>query len=1136
MAINSNTDFITVLKQFATEVTGKFSLASMRFNPEDQLKSPMSNLLGEVGKLLHLDINSVTEIQEKELSGRPDFGVTVKSLLVGHIELKAPEKSIEPSKFKGNDKQQWEKFKNLPNLIYTNGSSWILYRTGERVGKAVKFSGDISSDGADAITSQNADALLSMLRDFLSWEPTVPSNPKALAEILAPICRLLRTDVLTALEDPKSNLSTLAQDWRIYFFPDADDKQFADAYAQTLTYALLLAKFSGAVDLSLTQAVKTIRKGHNLLADTLKILGDEAAREQIDVSVSLLERLISAIDISAMIRREDEDPWLYFYEDFLAQYDPKMRKERGVYYTPIPVIQTQVRLVAELLAEHFDAEFSFVDENVVTLDPACGTGTYILTAVKHGLDQIAEARGAGMRVSAATTAAANIHAFEILVGPYAVAHLRLTQQILSEGGTLPDNGVHVYLTDTLESPYAELAGHLPFSYKSFGEEHKRVQSIKQNTPILVCIGNPPYARQQIDDKDQGIEKRKGGWVRFKDNRQEGIKSSQPIEKETTRKDFDESLKSFQAIEEKPILQDFLDPLTQAGQGVHAKNLYNDYVYFWRWALWKVFEANEDSKAGIVSFITASSYLRGPGFMGMRKVMRQTFDDMWIVDLEGDNLGARKTENVFAIQTPVAIAIGVRYGQPKPETPAKVHYTRIDGTEKEKLAKLANITSFHSLEWRDCPTEWTDLFLPIGYTDYEKWAKLTDLFPWQENGVQFKRKWVIGESTSVLKERWKELINNQSLPEKKKLFKETDARQIGKQYPLLEDRGYLLLSIAYITSDILPIEPIRYAYRSFDRQWALLDNRLCDRPRPNLIKSYGDRQIYITCLLTNVLGKGASAVVTALVPDLDHFRGSFGGKHVIPLWRDKAGSEANITNGVLEVLNTTIKREVSPEDFFAYCYALLATPRYVKEFWNELETPSPRIPITKNVDLFVRVVAIGRKLIWLHTYGERFVPTGKKAGKIPTGTARCKIGTPTTEKEYPDQFAYDVGNQELKVGGGLFSSVRQEVWEFSISGLDVVKSWLAYRMKSGAGKKSSPLDDIRPQTWQFDNELLDLLWVLDATIDLYPELSNLFDEVIQSQLFLASDFPKPTDIERSAASNVQGQLPLLELEEEIEEED
>ena len=1105
MTVNSNTNFIKALQRFATEVTSKFSLSSISFNPEDQLKAPIDNLLKEVGSLLQLEINSVTEIQERELSGRPDFGVTVRSLLAGHIELKAPNKSIEPMGFKGNDKKQWEKFKNLPNLIYTNGNDWILYRTGEQVGKVIKFSGDITSDGAEAITDQNADALLDMLRDFLLWEPIVPSNPKALAKMLAPICRLLRTDVLTALEDSQSNLSNLAQDWRIYFFPDADDNQFADAYAQTLTYALLLAKFSGAVDLSLPQAVKTIRKGHNLLADTLKILGDEAAREQIDVSVSLLERSISAIDISALIRREDEDPWLYFYEDFLAQYDPKMRKERGVYYTPIPVIQTQVRLVSELLAKHFDAEFSFVDENVVTLDPACGTGTYILTAVKHGLDQITAARGAGMRVSAATTAAANIHAFEILVGPYAVAHLRLTQQILSEGGTLADNGVHVYLTDTLESPYAELAGHLPLSYRSFGEEHKRVQSIKQNTPILVCIGNPPYYRQQKKKEAQRIEKKKGGWVRFGDNHQEVDK-------------------------QKPILQDFIDPLKQAGQIVHAKNLYNDYVYFWRWALWKVFEANETSKAGIVSFITASSYLRGPGFIGMRKVMRQTFDEMWIIDLEGDNLGARKTENVFNIQNPVAIAIGVRYGQPQPETPAKVHYTKIDGTEEEKLTKLANISSFQSLEWRDCTTDWTDLFLPIWDSDYEKWAKLTDLFPWQENGVQFKRKWVISESIAVLQERWKELINNQ--PEKQKLFKETEARQITKQYPLLEDQGYLLPPIINLTSDTLPIEPIRYSYRSFDRQWALLDNRVCDRPRPDLIRAYGEKQIYMTSLLTKVLGNGASVVASAEIPDTDYFCGR-GGKDIIPLWKNKAGTEANITNGVLEIASVTIKQKVSPEDFFAYCYAILATPRYVKEFWNELERPSPRVPITKDADLFLRVVAMGRKLIWLHTYGKRFVPTGKKVGKIPTGTARCKIGTPTTEKDYPEKFDYDIGTQELKVGGGVFSNIRQEVWEFSISGLEVVKSWLAYRKKKGAGQKSSPLDYIRPQTWQFDNELLDLLWVLDATIDLYPELSNLFDEIIQSQLFLASDFPQPTDIERSAASAVQEKLPLFESEEENE---
>jgi len=1108
--------FVLVLQQFAAEVTEKF-LLPIFFNPEDQLKAPIETLLKSCGSLLNLDVSVVTEVQERLLSGRPDVGVAVKSLLSGHIELKAPGKGADPNKLKGADKQQWEKFKNLPNLIYTDGNDWTLYRTGEKVGRTVKLSGDITADGANAVAAPNATALLTILRDFLQWQPIVPSTPKALAEMLAPICRLLRTDVLTALEDAESNLSTLAQDWRDSLFPDADNKQFADAYAQTLTYALLLARFSGANDLALPQAVKTIRTGHRLLSDALKILGIDEAREQIEVPVSILERVIAAVDITALLQRGNEDPWLYFYEDFLAKYDPKMRKDRGVYYTPIPVIQTQVRLVAELLAEHFDAEFSFVDPNVITLDPACGTGTYILTAIKHGLDQISNARGAGMRVSAASTAAANVHAFEILVGPYAVAHLRLTQQILSEGGTLPKDGVHVYLTDTLESPYAEAPGRLSLQLKALGEEHKRARKIKQDTPVLVCIGNPPYDRQQIEAGDRGVESRKGGWVRFGDNQQEADENEQ-------------------LISEQAILQDFLEPLRQAGQMVHAKNLYNDYVYFWRWALWKVFEANEENRGGIVSFITASSYLRGPGFAGMRQVMRQTFDELWIIDLEGDNLGARKTDNVFAIQSPVAIAIGVRYGEPQTTTPAQVHFTRVDGKEKEKLATLATINAFADLQWKNCPTGWIDLFLPISDKNYWNWAKITDLFPWQENGVQFKRKWTIGENVDVLQNRWRILIASRTSGEtQKKLFKEAD-KTISRQYPSLDDRGNLLPPIANLTSNVLPMQPIRYGYRSFDRQWALLDNRLCDRPRPNLLRSHGDQQIYMTSLLTSVLGEGSSAVITALIPDLDHFRGSFGAKHVIPLWRDAEATQPNITHGVLAAIGTALKHEVSLEDFFAYCYAILATPRYVKEFWNELETPGSRIPITKDADLFEKVVAVGRKLIWLHTYGERFVPTGKRVGRIPTGTARCRVGTPTTAADYPTKPAYDVGTQELRIGSGIFGNVRQEVWEFSISGLKVVQSWLAYRMKDGAGKKSSPLDNIRPQTWQFDNELLELLWVLDATVDLFPQLSSLFDEALKSQLFVASDFPQPTQAEKTNSMIALGNLPLFDVEEEVDEEE
>ncbi len=1099
-------DFQAILEKFAADLTATYALHAS-FNHEDQLKNPVATLLEDAGELQKLTVETVTEIHVDDLAGRPDIGVFVQSLIAGYVELKAPDKGADPDKLKGADQIQWKKFQNLPNLIYTNGSEWGLYRNGTRIGKTVRLSGDVTKDGKSAVEANDARALLELLRDFFHWEPIVPATPRALAELLAPICRLLREDVLTALQDPHSNLSALAVDWRKYLFSDADDRQFADAYAQTLTYALLLARFSGGDDLSLPQAVKTIRTGHRLLADTLKILGDEAAREAIAVPVSLLERVIAGIDVPTLTKKSKGDPWLYFYEDFLAVYDPQMRKERGVYYTPVPVIQTQVRLVAHLLAERFDADFSFVDPKVITLDPAAGTGTYVMAAIEHGLEQVAQVKGPGMRARYASAIAENMHAFELLVGPYAVAHLRLTQQILSEGGKVPDEGVHVYLTDTLESPHAQ-PPQLPLLYKPLGEEHQRAQKVKAETPVLVCIGNPPYNRQQREDESR--EKRKGGWIRFGDD---GTGADAP-------------------------LRSFLDPLTENNLGVHAKNLYNDYVYFWRWALWKVFESK--SGPGIVSFITASSYLRGPGFAGMRKVMRQTFDDVWIIDLEGDNLGARKTDNVFAIQTPVAIAVGVRYGAPQPETPANVYYTRLDGSQEEKLACLAAATGFQDFTWRTCLTGWLDLFLPGGEGAYWDWPLLTDVFPWQENGMQFKRTWPIGESRVVLEARWTELLK---LPEKERgiALKETGARQIARSYLALDDDNTMLPPIASLNPGAPPFQLARYAYRSFDRQWMLKDVRLCDRPRPTLQSAHSNKQVYLASLLTNVLGEGPAAVATDLIPDLDHFRGSFGAKHVIPLWRDAAATDANLTAGVLEVLRQTYGQPVAAEDVFAYCYALLATPDYVKRFWDELTIPGPRIPVTKNAALFEQAAALGRRLLWLHTYAERFAPPGHKPGKLPPGQARCKIGVSATPADYPEDFGYDYAAQELRVGKGVFEKVRPQVWEFSVSGLDVVKSWLGYRMRSRSGRSSSPLDAIRPQVWEFDEELLDLLWVLDHTVDLLPDVTAVFEAILANELFTANDFPQPTDTERRGPKGVNAEMPLFdftdfEIEDQLEDED
>lgn len=620
---------------------------------------PVQILLGTVAS----DVQARTEAQLGNLGVRPDIGVAVKSLLCGYVELKAPGKGARASRFTGADKKQWEKFKALPNLLYTDASEWALYRFGELQGGAVRF-GDIIAKGMDALDDEATAVLHRALINFLSWQPIAPDSSEALAKTLAPLCRLLRADVLVAVRNPDSSLAQLGREWRQYLFPDADDDQFADAYAQTLTYALLLARLNGEENLTTSTAADALDSGHGLLAQALRLLSQPPARQEIAVPVDLLERMIRAVDPTRL--RQRGDPWLYFYEDFLSIYDKKLRNSYGVYYTPVQVIGAQVRLVSELLQQKFGKALSYADEGVIFLDPAAGTAAYPLAAIEHALG-IAEGRfGEGIVAAKATDCARNFYAFEILVGPYAVAHLRLTKLISDRWGTLPPEGIHVFLTDTLESPHADPPKPSLFA-RVLTDEHKRAQQVKRHTRVLVCMGNPPYDREQEETGGDGTAAgRKGGWVRFIDKN---------VPNET------------------PILRDFIDPASASGAGIHLKNLYNDYVYFWRWALWKLFENPEANGPGIISFITASSYLRGPAFVGMRQKMREAFDELWIIDLEGDQHGARKSENVFAIQTPVAIAVGVRYGEPNPEVPATAHYSKISGKPRAKVRSSGFYRSF-----------------------------------------------------------------------------------------------------------------------------------------------------------------------------------------------------------------------------------------------------------------------------------------------------------------------------------------------------------------------------------------------------------------------------------------------------------
>src|SRR5208337_3175471 len=221
--------------------------------------------------------------------------------------------------------------------------------------------------------------------------------------------------------------------------------------------------------------------------------------------------------------------------------------------------------------------------------------------------------------------------------------------------------------------------------------------------------------------------------------------------------------------------------------------------------------------------------------------------------------------------------GIHYKTAHAETPAVCHYTRLIGSKDEKLAQLNHVQSFGDLDWRDCPSAWNEVFLPASNVAYGTWPKLTHLFPWQYSGVQFKRTWPIGETKELLERRWATLLKLNG-PEQQSAFKETTARTVTKSCKdFATDQK--LPTIAGLKPDTAPARIVRYGFRSFDRQWAIADDRVCDRPRRPLWKSCGEFQVFLTSLLTDVLGYGPAASVSSFVPDLHHFRGSFGGKDV-----------------------------------------------------------------------------------------------------------------------------------------------------------------------------------------------------------------------------------------------------------------
>ena len=945
-----------------------------------------------------------------------------------------------------------------------------------------------------------------------------------LADRMAKTARDLRAQIREAMKKEKGSgpFSKLMDEIRTQLVSDVNPASFADMCAQTLVYGLLSSRVTNPKDFGSSPIFSAVPVANPFLESLFEQVHDEAV--SLDLPGSGLPQLVADLretEVEAILDQigstaKGGDPVIHFYEEFLKKYDPKMRADAGAFYTPQPAVESIVRAVDEVLRSRFGLRMGIADAAswqevadrngfdvpegvdpdkpfVSMVDPATGTGTFLVEWLRKARQSFMEhAAPEEWPAHLRDCLLPSMHAFELMLAPYAIAHLKVALELHAVGAG--DGTMQILLTDTLE--HAARQGQLATMTDPVAQEGERAAELKANERFSVVLGNPPYDREQRSVGDSG--RRKGGVVRY------GAPGVAPLVDSDTAFRRAAAGRASRAATDPPLLDAVTEPMKAAGRGGHLKNVYNDYVYFWCWAGWQATALPPGP--GIVAFITASSYLDGVSMGGVRHLLRHAFDELWILDLGGEGRGALKEENIFDIQTPVAIAVGIRTSRER-TAECEVRYLRIAGSRAEKLARLSRVSLAEVDE--PVPGKGLDRMTPQSESDYNDWPEITNLFPWIRSGCKLGRTWPISETRAPLRRRWRELVK--MVPRgRADLFIDTPSGQkaTSKPKPLLS-AAPRLRSIEEIDLDDEPEGYERYGYRSFDRQWVIADQRLIDRAGPDMWPTRGERQVFLTTLTSMKLGRGPAVTVTPYVPDLHHVRGSYGAKDVIPLHRNPSGEEPNISGGLLTVLSEQLGGETSAEDLFAYVYALAGTAAFSDRFNDELaEAAGPiHIPITADPDLFGQAVTLGRDLLWWHTWGERFAPEDRSP--LPEGHA--KEVRPV--EGMPEDFDYDAESLTLTVGTGAFAPVSQEAWDFEVSGLRVLRSWLGYRMKNRKGRKSSPLDDIRPTRWTQTKELLLVLSIIEHTIVVTPKAAALLDQIVKGPLIPASDLPTPTPANR-----------------------
>lgn len=1028
------------------DVSGYLSEINKQFRTGIAKEHAYRGYLKTLLETLLPDVIATNEPKRVEC-GSPDYVLTRRNIAIGHIEAKDIGEPLVGKKHK----EQFDRYRAaLSNLIITDYLDFHFYRDGEltvtvRIAEV--------KDGKVIPLPEKFDTFVSYIADFSAFIGQSIKSPEKLAKMMAGKARLLATVIHNALDSDEESSANNAlysqyEGFKQILIHDIDTKSFADIYAQTIAYGMFAARLHDPTldDFSREEAAKLIPTSNPFLRKLFQYIAGNDLDDRIVWIVDSLVEIFLATNVEQLMRghgkdTQRHDPIIHFYETFLAEYDPSLRKSRGVWYTPAPVVNFIVRAVDDILKMEFGLADGLADSSKTTikvdmavlkgrgkekatriekvekevhrvqiLDPACGTGTFLAEAVKHIYKDFESMPGMWSQY-VKDDLIPRLHGFEILMASYAMAHLKMDMLLREKGYEAKgDQRFNIFLTNALEEHHPDTAS-LFTAWLS--DEAQAANYIKRDTPVMVVIGNPPYS---------GHSANKGKWI-------EGL------------------------------LEDYKqEPGGGKLQEKNPKWLNDDYVKFIRYGQFFI----EKNREGVLAYISNNGFLDNPTFRGMRWHLLTTFDKIYIIDLHGSSKkkeispDGSKDENVFDIQQGVSINLFVKTGKKKKGQLAEVLHCDLYGSRDAKYEKLWKNAirgmKFNKLK----PTAPQYFFVTrdkTAETKYNEGFSITELFPVNSVGIVTARD---AFTLHFTKAELEKTVNTFIA------MGDEEARQHFDLGADVQD-----WQVALARKDLADVDlskPAQVNYRPFDQRFTYYTGKSkgfhC-RARGEVMRHFSvEHNIGLVTARSNKS------------PTVDHFfisngitEAKYGERTTqsatFPLYLDQSkilsnNSEkiANLNQKILNKINSGIAsdKKIEALDIFDYIYAVLHSPTYRDTYKTFLKSDFPRVPYPKDAAVFWALVALGGELRQVHLLESSVV------SKPITTYPKDGNNTITRKIVSKDLELYDL---EKKLGrvwindAQYVDAIPLVAWEFYIGGYQPAQKWLKDR--SG---RTLTRDDIR----------------------------------------------------------------------------